>query len=243
MVAQKPFLIHSQVPAKTSALPRVTLVTSAVAALRHRILSGQFAEGEALNQVAIAREFAISRIPLREAMRQLEAEGLLIFQAGKGAVVSGLSLGEVREVVALRARLEPELLGEAIPKLREQDFEEASAILDQFDRALEEHDVAVWGELNWRFHSTLCAPSGRALTMGIVQSLHNLNQRYARVQISVAKWEHRAAREHRAILSACRRRERHRAANLLKVHILTAGRSLVELLEESRAAAILPEAK
>ncbi|MGA7625696.1 MAG: FCD domain-containing protein [Candidatus Acidiferrales bacterium] len=90
---------------------------------------------------------------------------------------------------------------------------------------LKDHNVAVWGELNWRFHSTLCAPSGRALAMGIIQTLDSLNQRYARVQISLAKWEQRAAREQRAILAACRRKEGHKPCHLLKTHILTAGES------------------
>lgn len=60
-----------------SALPRQTLVSTAVDALRRRIISGEFRNGESLNQVAIAWEYAISRIPLREAMGQLEVEGLL----------------------------------------------------------------------------------------------------------------------------------------------------------------------
>ncbi|MGA7921240.1 MAG: GntR family transcriptional regulator [Candidatus Acidiferrales bacterium] len=111
-------------------------MSSAVEALLLRILSGQFAEGEALNQVSLAREFAIGRIALREAMRQLEAEGLLVFQPGIGAVASGLSLAVVREVIKLRSKLETELLADAISELSEKDFAQASAILDQFDVAL-----------------------------------------------------------------------------------------------------------
>src|SRR6267143_4814424 len=99
--ARMTFIIRSKTPA-SMALPRQSLVAVVVEALRQRVLSGEFAEGEPLNQVAIAREYAISRIPLREAMRQLEAEGLLIFQPGKGAVVSSLSLDEMTEVLELR---------------------------------------------------------------------------------------------------------------------------------------------
>ena len=230
---RQPFLIRSKAPAST-ALPRQSLVAVVVEALRRRVLSGEFAEGEPLNQVAIAREYAISRIPLREAMRQLEAEGLLIFQPGKGAVVSSLSLDEITEVVELRAKLEPELLAKAIPHLTQEDFEEASGILDQFDVALKKGDVATWGEFNWRFHSTLYAASGCTLAMGIVQSLHQLNQRYARMQIALTKWQDRAAREHRAILLASRRKDRQKAARLLRDHIVSAGDSLVRFLEKQR---------
>ena len=170
MTVRKPFVIRGKSP-QTAALPRQTLVAAAVEALQRRILSGELVEGQALNQVAIAREYAISRIPLREAMRRLEAEGLLFFQPGKGAVVSGLSIAEITEVVELRAKFEPELLTKAIPKMTRDDFEEASEILVQFEFALKRGDVGTWGEFNWRFHATLYAPSGCAVAMGIVESL------------------------------------------------------------------------
>lgn len=219
-------------PEASLALPRQTLVATAVESLRKRILRGEFTENECLNQVDIARAYGISRIPLREAMRQLEAEGWLIFQPGKGAVISSLSLAEITEVVELRVKLEPQLLVKAIPHLSVFDFTNASDILDQFEAALLNRSVASWGEFNWQFHSALYGPSGSTLTMGIVQSLHNLNERYARVQISLTKWEKRVAREHRAILTACRRRDEQKAASLLKDHILTAGRALIRALEK-----------
>ena len=220
----------------STALPRQTLVSTAVESLRRKILRGEFRENETLNQVAIAREYAISRIPLREAMRQLEAEGLLLFQPGKGAVVPSLSSVEIAQVVDLRAMLEPDLLAKAIPRQTIADLEEASGILDQFEVAFRDGVVASWGELNWRFHSTLYAPSQCALTMGFVQSLHHLNQRYARIQIALTKWEKRATKEHRAILAACRRKDKRKAATLLRDHIVTAGQALIQLLEEQRGA-------
>lgn len=237
----KPALIRNVPLHASSALPRQTLAVTAVAALRNRILSGEFAEGEALNQVAIAREYAISRIPLREAMRQLESEGLLTFQPGKGAVIPGLSLNEIAEVIDLRARLEPALIEKAIPRIKQTDLDEASSILDQFEAALRKGDVATWGEFNWRFHSTLYAPSGCTLSMGIVQGLHHFNQRYARIQISLTKWERRAAREHRAILASCRHKEVRKATSLLKEHILTAGQALVRFLDEKRGTSRVAE--
>lgn len=232
MKLHRPILVRT--PTTPSALPRQTLVATAVDALRTRIIGGEFQEGESLNQVVIAREYAISRIPLREAMRQLEAEGLLVFQPGKGAVVSGLSLSEIREVIDLRARIEPELLSKAIAHMTAADLEQAGQILDGYEAAFRKVEVATWGEFNWRFHSTLYAPSGCAIAMGILQNLHHLNERYAKVQISVTHWEKRAAQEHRDILAACQNRERRKASMLLKEHILTAGEALVSVLEEER---------
>ncbi len=234
MKSYSPTLVRSLPAAAPSALPRKTLVMTAVDSLRQRIIDGEFQAGESLNQVTIAREYAISRIPLREAMRQLEAEGLLLFQPGKGAVVSGLSMNEIGEVIDLRAMIEPDILGKAISRLTTADLEHAKRILDDYEAAFKKNEIATWGEYNWRFHSTLCAPSGCAIAMGILQGLHHLNERYAKIQISVTHWEQRAAHEHREILGACRKRDREKATRLLKDHILSAGQALIVLLEQQR---------
>ncbi|MGC8551068.1 MAG: GntR family transcriptional regulator [Acidobacteriaceae bacterium] len=232
MKSYKPILVKPAAP--PSALPRQTLVATAVEDLRRRIISGEFDEGESLNQVMIAREYAISRIPLREAMRQLEVEGLLVFYPGKGAVVSKLSLNEIREVIDLRANIEPDILSRAVPLLTGSELDEADQILEEYDAAFKKGEVALWGKLNWRFHSTLYAASGRAITMGIVKNLHHLNERYAKVQLSITHWEQRASREHHEILEACRQRKQRSAAMLLKQHILSAGAALIDVLDGSQ---------
>jgi DNA-binding GntR family transcriptional regulator len=233
----KSILIKTNPSVATTVLPRQTLVTTVVNALRQRIISGEFGDGESLNQVAIARGYTISRIPLREAMRQLEAEGLVVFKPGKGAVVSSLSLEEIAEVIDLRSRIEPDLLTRAIPNLTNTELDEATLILDEYETAFVQGNIATWGDFNWRFHSTLYAPSRCTLTMGILEGLHRLNQRYARVQISLTHWEERASREHREILDACVRRNIEEAASLLKNHIVAAGQALTALIEEKHATA------
>lgn len=237
MPNEKPFVIHAHPPRRSSAgLERpVSLVETVVRALRQRILSGDLPEGTLLNQVALAKEYAISRIPLREACRQLEAEGLLVFQPGKGAVVSSLSLAEITEIVALRAKLEPDLLQQAIPRLTTEDCERASEVLDQFEAALGSRAVETWGDFNWKFHAQLYGPSGRSLTLAFLQNLHRLNRRYSRMQLSLTKWEERAAREHRMLLGLSRRKQAAQAAELLTEHITTAGRALLDFLESHRA--------
>lgn len=234
MLTRKLSLAQSDSHSRPAPLPRQTLVGSAVSDLRKRIISGEFKDGEPLNQVVIARDYTISRIPLREAMRQLEAEGLLVFQPGRGAVVSSLSLEEVREVIDLRANLETDLIIKAIPHLTPAVLAEAGSILEQFDSDLGKGQVETWGENNWRFHSTLYAPSGLPLTMGILENLHRLNQRYARIQISLTNWQERTRREHHAIFNACRKKDATKAATLLRRHILDAGEALLRILKEPR---------
>src|ERR1043166_1378508 len=95
-------------------LQRQTVAGMTVEALRERILRGDYPEGEPLRQDALADELGVSRIPVREALRQLEAEGLVTFSPHRGAVVSVLSLEEIAELFELRAEIECDLVRRAI---------------------------------------------------------------------------------------------------------------------------------
>lgn len=215
-------------------VPRQTVASMTLEALRDGILHGTYPEGEPLRQDAIADDLGVSRIPIREALRQLEAEGLVTFTPHRGAVVSTLSLAEIDEVFSLRADIEADLLRRALPRLSADDIARADAILDGYDRALTTGDVGNWGAFNWQFHATLYAPAARPVTMGIVQRLHQHADRYLRMQLALTHGESRAATEHRAILAAVRHRDGRRATQLLKQHITGAGRRLLDFLRERR---------
>ena len=215
-------------------LKRPTVVSMTADALRELILRGDYAEGVPLRQDAIAQDLGVSRIPVREALRQLEAEGLVTFSPHRGAIVSSLSLKEIRELFELRAEIESDLLRRAIPEMGTEDFARAQEILVAYDSALRTGEVAVWGSLNWQFHSTLYAPADRALSMGIVSKLHQHSDRYLRAQLALTHGETRARHEHRAILAAVKKRDTTKACQLLRDHILGAGKSLVSFLETTR---------
>ena len=217
-------------------LRRQTLTGMTLEALRERILRGAFPEGEPLRQDAIAEELGVSRIPVREALRQLEAEGLVTFHPHRGAVVTTLSLDEITELFELRADIESDLLRRSIPLMQPADHRLATEILDGYETALHTGKVAAWGELNWQFHSALYAPSNRQFTLGIVGKLHQHSDRYLRMQLSLTHGESRARSEHRAILAAVRKRDMVKAPTLMRAHILEAGRSLVSFLEAHRGA-------
>src|SRR5213596_2959 len=107
-----------------------------IEALRERILRGDFPEGEPLRQDALADELGVSRIPVREALRQLEAEGLVTFSPHRGAVVSTLSIQEIIELFELRAEIESDLMRRAIPLMTLDDDARAKDILDAYEIAL-----------------------------------------------------------------------------------------------------------
>jgi DNA-binding GntR family transcriptional regulator len=216
-------------------IQRRTVAAAAVEGIRERILDRTYAEGEQLRQDVLAADLGVSRIPVREALRQLEAEGLVTFSPHRGAVVSSLSIADIEELFALRARLETILLRRAVPHLTEEDIERAEEILNEYDAAFRNRDVAAWGDLNWQFHSTLYSAAHRPVTMAVVERLHLHTNRYARMQLALTRGEARAQKEHGAILAAARKRDASRASSLLNAHILGAGRSLVQFLRGERA--------
>ena len=215
-------------------IQRQTIASMTVAALRERILRGDYPEGEPLRQDALAEELGVSRIPVREALRQLEAEGLVTFSPHRGAVVSSLSLDEIDELFELRADIESDLLQRAIPSITSEQLDRAVDVLDEFEIALTSGEVTRWGPLNWHFHAALYAPANRNFTMGIVQKLHQHSDRYFRMEVLLAQGGSRANDEHRAIAAAVGAKDIPLARRLMRDHILGAGRSLVELLQEQR---------
>ena len=215
-------------------LQRQTVASMTLDAIRDGILHGHYAEGKPLRQDALADELGVSRIPIREALRQLETEGLVTFNPHRGAIVSTLSLEEIEEVFDLRASIESDLLRRAIPHLTTHQLDQADEVLERYAVALRTGEVAKWGVLNWQFHASLYAPAARPVTMNIVQRLHQQSDRYLRMQLALTHGETRANEEHRAIAAAARAHDTKRACQLVRDHIAGAGRSLLAFLRERR---------
>ena len=215
-------------------LQRQTVASMTLDAIRDGILHGHYIEGEPLRQDALADELGVSRIPIREALRQLETEGLVTFNPHRGAIVSTLSLEEIEEVFDLRTSIESDLMRRAIPHLTTQQLDQADEVLDLYAVALRAGDVAKWGVLNWQFHASLYAPAARPVTMRIVQRLHQQSDRYLRMQLALTHGETRANDDHRAIAAAARAHDTKRACQLVRDHIAGAGRSLLAFLRERR---------
>ena len=91
-----------------------------------------------------------------------------------------------------------------------------------------------WGPLNWHFHAALYAPAARKFTMGVLQKLHQHSDRYFRMQVLLAHGGMKANEEHRAIAAAVKKKDVKTATQLMRAHILGAGRSLRELLQQQR---------
>lgn len=192
--------------------------------VRKEILDGAFEPGTQLRQDELAERYGTSRIPVREALRQLEAEGLVTIHPNRGAVVSVLSLDDVLEMLEIRIALECRALRLAIPNMVDEDFEAAADILKSYDA---EPRPQKWGEMNWQFHKTLYAPSNRPKLIAMIEANYGHVGRFIRVQVSLAAGKERPQREHYAMLEACRRGDIDGAARTLEQHIIHTQKSLV----------------
>ena len=124
--------------------------------MREAIVSGQIKLGGHLNETDIAKQMAVSRIPVREALRKLEQEGLVVRIPNKGCSVTTFSEQDVNEVFSLRASLESMSFQWAIPKLTPQDIQKLKELVTQQEQAVQRKDYDELSRLDMRFHEYIC---------------------------------------------------------------------------------------
>lgn len=184
--------------------------------LRRRILAGELEEGTQLLQEQLAAEFGISKVPIREALHQLEAEGFVIQQFHRGATVAGLSPDQIMEVFELRAQIEIWLLELAMGNATLDDVIAARAWADKIAKA---EDPADFPELNWQFHEAMYRPAGKPFVLDHLRKLHSHAERYVRMQLSPDLNKEEIIRGHEELLELYARKDPKAKERLLK-HIL-----------------------
>lgn len=209
----------------------LTVAQTVAAQIRERILKRDISGGEPLRQEAIAKSYGTSIIPVREALRQLEAEGLVELQSHRGAIATELTLNKALEWIHLRRLIEIDLIGRAIDNITDADIKKASELLGKFDDALDHRrEIEHWSEYNWNFHSALYSPANRPETMKILSSLHRKCDRYIRLQLLGGDHIARAEEEHHKLIKLCRKRDKRAAKALMQQHIVGVEEDLAEQL-------------
>ena len=199
------------------------------AALRAAILSGRLPGGTALQQEDLAAAFGMSRMPIREALRKLEAQALVDFTPHKGAVVTTISASDAADIYAIRLALEPATFERSIPNLKAADFERAEGLIVDMDA---EEDQARMGELNRRFHMALYGAAGCPRLMALTESYLASFDLYLRFHLAANGRAHLGQDEHRAMLAAARRRDAQQAVEILRTHISTAAQTIQTFFAE-----------
>lgn len=193
--------------------------------LARRIVHGEMPPGAKVGQDQIAAEFGASHVPVREAFRRLEAQGLLVSLPRRGVRVAPIDPAAVREVTEMRASLEALALGHAARAFSEADAETAEQALIEAEAST---DLVAWEEASRRFFRALIAPCGMPRLLRAIDDLHQTSARYLLTAWKDRDWP-RADEERRSLLEKMQARDAEGATSLLVSHILSTGRALAEL--------------
>lgn len=191
--------------------------------IRRRILTGMIEPAAPINQDALAPELGVSVTPVREAIRRLEAEGLVQFQAHKTVIVTPLSRDELRELYDIRLQLDPYAASLAATRATEEDLDE----IEWLARAPASDDPLEQLSRNRSFHRAIYSRSGNNLLIETLDRLWERTDRYRIMLVSRDVAALAATREHLAIAETMRARQPRAAARMIRQHI-TDARSLIE---------------
>ncbi len=197
-----------------------------VSRIRDSIISGEMPPGCPLRQETLAASYRLSRVPIREALRTLETEGLVQLVPNKGAIVAPIDLEELREIYEMRDAAETLALKLSIPEMSNTQIDIAQNIHNEMTQCDEKEICA----LNRKFHEALYLPSKRKRLLAHISCLHDIAERYLRFTLKNLDYVERSAEEHVALLKACRKRDLPSAIKILSSHITQAGKELEEYL-------------
>ncbi len=214
-----------QVLAKDTMTRARTTPDAVAATLRAAIVRGVLRAAEPLKADDIAAQLGVSHIPVREALRQLESEGLVTIYPNRGAIVASLEARDVLEIYDIRKTLESAALRQSLPQLTKPTLRRAEAILAEYEL---ETDTRRWGELDLEFHATLYTLEDRPRLLGIINTLRNQVDRYFHVFPLAVKQRDAFQRDHRAILKACAQGDVDLAVQTLETHLERTATVLLE---------------
>lgn len=195
--------------------------------IRGAIVNGTLKPGERIGQGRIAEQFGTSRIPVREALQMLQAEGLITMLPHAGARVARLELDELRDIYEIREHLEPFAISRSVSNLTEEQIGQIETLVEEIEKAGAAGDVGLWVELDRRFHLAALSGSSRR-AMRIIESLWNGTEHYRRTYLVLPERLAVAHLEHRLLLEAIKSRRGDDAAAILVVHIRRTRETLVE---------------
>jgi DNA-binding GntR family transcriptional regulator len=219
---------HLAVPSRTR-----TAYEHVRATLRAAILDGTLPAGARLVQSELATALGVSTTPVREALRDLTTEGLVLFDPHRGALVRSLDIAEVREIYQLRMTLEPLMVTRVIDQLSDDQLARATDLCERMER---EQDTPVWVNLNRDFHAVFSEVDERSRLAGILAGLRDSAAAYVAVSLDARPRQVAEANaEHKEFLDIYRRRDEQAAVRLTVQHL----QSTLAAIEEAHTSGVL----
>jgi DNA-binding GntR family transcriptional regulator len=204
--------------------------------LRERVLTGDIAPGTRLSQAKLAAAHGVSRIPIRDALQALAAEGL-VDTTGSSAVVRELSIAELQELYEMRELVEPALTRTAVPNV---GLAEVTMMADLAEKMEAHPTPAEWLHANARFHALVYTRAERPRMIQLTEQLRSLTDRYLYLHIGVFGDTDHLHAEHRRILDAVRRGDAAATAELTRAHLATSHEFILRYLLKNELMSSIP---
>lgn len=208
----------------------VTAQQEAYQYLRDRILTGELAGNARLNPAEIAELLGISRMPVREALRQLDAEGLVIMRPNRAAHVRRLTAADVEDLFEIRTALEVLAVRPAVLSLSSESLAELVATMERMDRA--RADPVEWLRRHDDFHDAISALGNRRRLRQELVRVRLAIRPYLLMYMKVFETVEMPGLEHSSLIDAFAARDVARAEKAMRVHVANPGAGLVKFLRE-----------
>lgn len=187
--------------------------------LRHAILKGELEPGERLMEISLAQKLGVSRTPIREAIRKLELEGLVVMVPRKGAEVADITEKDLRDVLEVRTALEQLSIELAMKNMTEEDYKQLKAANEAFARDSEGDDLIKLAEADVAFHEVIYMATGNKR---LIQMINNLREQMYRYRLEYIKDKSTHARlvdEHNMIIEAMQKNDIEAGKAAIKLHV------------------------
>ena len=188
--------------------------------LREDILSGKYEANEELKEIAIGEELGVSRTPVREALRQLELEGLVKIIPNKGAYVAGISNKDIHDIYMIRSYLEGLCARWACENISQEQIDEIEEVIYLSDFHVKKKHFDQIVELDSKFHQLLYAACGSKILGHLLRDYHQYVHSLRKITLSEPERAAHSNAEHQAILEAIRLRDADKAEKLAHEHII-----------------------
>ena len=198
--------------------------------LKQAVLDGTLQPGERLMEIHLARQLGVSRTPVREALRKLELEGLVLTLPNRGAMVAQITLTDLEDVMEIREALEELAARKACAKIGEEQFAALRGAAEDFESGLRADDLAAAALADSAFHEMLCEAAGNKRLSQLMDSLRSQMYRYRLESLKNKKSHPDLIRQHRLICEAVKAGDEEKAASVIRMHIKEQKKLLLEFL-------------
>jgi DNA-binding GntR family transcriptional regulator len=204
-------------PLRNEAIQRVSVVDNVTVRLRRALLAGEIKPGERIKVGELEKSFGVSHIPIREAVRRLETEGLIVTLPQRAAVAAGVDLADLAGLYDLRRIIECEVIRRSIEVMTTEQLAAVQTSLANLEAVAADHGSPTFWDRHRDFHWALLEPGASAWIERTLNQLWLASQRYVRLFVSQTVVD--AMSEHRQLVGCCEARDAELGSEILRRHL------------------------